>query len=139
MRRTTIRPMLIELAPKELEDGVLYVSQKYKTAIHKCCCGCGEKVVTPLSPAHWRVRINGNSVTIHPSVGNWGMTCKSHYWIKNNRVVWAGLFSEAKIAAVRRRDSIDQKNQINTINRGNKATSEKGNLIDRIWHLIKGN
>lgn len=139
MRRTTIRPMLIELAPKELEDGVLYVSQTYKAAIHKCCCGCGEKVVTPLSPAHWRVRIHGDSVTLHPSIGNWGMACKSHYWIKSNRVVWAGQFSDAKIALARRRDSIDQKNHINRTNRENMAPSEKGSLINRIWNLIKGN
>jgi len=37
-------PEFVESVPPELEDGVIYISMIYGTAIHKCCCGCGEKV-----------------------------------------------------------------------------------------------
>lgn len=129
---------MVDLAPKELEEGVLYVSQKYKTAVHKCCCGCGEKVVTPLSPAHWQVRIANGAATLHPSIGNWGMACKSHYWIKNNRVVWAGKFSEAKIESVRKRDSADQRQHINRVNRQKEGGAKSQGLSDWIKRLIGG-
>lgn len=138
MKRTTIRPVQVDLAPKELDEGILYVSQKYKAAVHKCCCGCGEKVVTPLSPAHWQVRITNEAVTLHPSVGNWGMACKSHYWIKNNRVIWAGKFSGAKIEAVRRRDSADQRQYINQANRQKKGDAKLQVFSDWIKRLISG-
>ena len=37
-------------APRELSPGVLYVSLEYCTMLHLCACGCGRKVVTPISP-----------------------------------------------------------------------------------------
>ncbi|WP_318271273.1 hypothetical protein [Sphingobacterium cellulitidis] len=40
----------VEFMPEKVEEGVLYVSIEYCTAIHKCVCGCGHEVVTPLSP-----------------------------------------------------------------------------------------
>jgi hypothetical protein len=33
----------------------LYVSLEYATAIHACACGCGNEVVTPLSPNGWKL------------------------------------------------------------------------------------
>jgi hypothetical protein len=66
----------------------LYISPKYRSAIHLCCCGCGEKVVTPLSAAEWRLTLSDDRATLHPSMGNWSMTCRSHYWIRGNKVIW---------------------------------------------------
>jgi hypothetical protein len=43
-----MQPEHVEFIPKALEDGVLYISTKYRTASHRCCCGCGTKIVTPL-------------------------------------------------------------------------------------------
>ena len=71
-----------------MEDEVLYVSIAYATAIHKCACGCGQQAVTPLSPEEWSLTYNGEAISLKPSVGNWGMECKSHYWIQDNRVIW---------------------------------------------------
>lgn len=104
MRIERIAPQLVELAPPTLKPGVLYISQKYKVAVHLCCCGCGEKVVTPLSPAEWRVSLADGNVSLYPSIGNWAMRCRSHYWVRNNRVVWARAFSQSMINAVHRRD-----------------------------------
>ena len=58
----------VKFIPDELEDGVIYVSMEYKTVTHRCCCGCGEKVVTPLSPAGWELTFNGQSVSLSPSI-----------------------------------------------------------------------
>ena len=54
----------------DMEDMMLYVSLKYNTAIHKCICGCGERVVTPLSNRDW-VMIYDGFITLWPSIGNW--------------------------------------------------------------------
>lgn len=39
----------VEYIPEILEQGIIYVSQRFKTAIHLCACGRGGKTVTPLS------------------------------------------------------------------------------------------
>ena len=72
----------VEYIPRELKDGVVYVSIPFATVIHKCCCGCGQQVVTPLSPSQWTLSFDGKSISLHPSIGNWNFPCKSHYWIK---------------------------------------------------------
>jgi hypothetical protein len=84
----TVTLNFVELMPKEIEDGVLYISMEYATAIHLCACGCGNKVVTPLSPKDWKLTFDGDSISLSPSIGNWNFDCKSHYWIKNNNVRW---------------------------------------------------
>lgn len=94
----------VELAPKQLVAGRLYVSEKYSVALHLCCCGCGEKVVTPLSPAEWRINVQQGQVSLYPSIGNWSMACKSHYWIRNGKVLWAGGMSKRQMRAVFDRD-----------------------------------
>ncbi|WP_425414045.1 DUF6527 family protein [Pleomorphomonas oryzae] len=72
--------------------------------MHRCCCGCGSEVVTPLSPTDWKLTFDGVSVSLDPSVGNWSLNCRSHYWIKNNKAVWAGAWSDEKVAAGRVND-----------------------------------
>src|ERR1039458_6166357 len=79
----------VEFVPNVLEKGVLYVSITYGTASHLCCCGCGREVVTPITPTGWKLIFDGETVSLHPSIGNWNFPCRSHYWISNNRVEWA--------------------------------------------------
>ncbi|MGH9616995.1 MAG: DUF6527 family protein [Acidobacteriaceae bacterium] len=67
------------------------------TVIHRCCCGCGNEVVTPLSPTDWQFTFDGRSITLYPSIGNWGFECKSHYWIKSNSVQWSRRWSTDEI------------------------------------------
>ena len=75
--------------PEELEEGKIYVSQKYNVVIHNCACGCGWKTITPVNTAHgWGLFIDQNRVTLHPSIGNMQYPCKSHYFIKNGEVQW---------------------------------------------------
>jgi len=84
---------------------VLYISLDYCTAIHKCACGCGNEVVTPISPTDWEFTFNGKTVSLHPSIGNWNFDCKSHYWIKKNKIKWAGKWDEEEIEQGRKRDN----------------------------------
>lgn len=101
-----LRHHFVELMPPELETGVIYISFEYLTAIHRCCCGCGERVVTPIGPTDWSVTFHGDSVSMYPSIGNWGLACGSHYVIRHGRVEWAGTWSRKRIEAARRADHV---------------------------------
>lgn len=99
MKRTSVDHEFVELFPKQLAEGTIYVSIPYATVVHLCPCGCGNKVVTPLSPAEWQLTFDGATVSLSPSVGNWEFLCRSHYWIRRNRVQWAPSWSKARIEA----------------------------------------
>jgi hypothetical protein len=96
-----LKPEFVEFIPEQLEERTLYVAAKYRTVVHLCCCGCGHKVVTPLSPVSWKLTFDGVHISLHPSVGNWNLPCKSHYWIERNRVKWAGMWTQSQIKAGR--------------------------------------
>lgn len=121
MKLTTVTPKFVEFIPDKLSDGVLYISERFCTASHKCCCGCGEEVVTPLTPADWSLRKDGDIVTLHPSIGNWSFPCRSHYWIRRNRVVWAGAISQRQVERVRARDRVDKEAYIAFVNHNKKC------------------
>jgi hypothetical protein len=104
MRQTTLTPEFVEYIPRQLDDGLLYVSILYCTAVHKCACGCGNKVVTPISPADWHMLFDGEALSLFPSVGNWEFPCQAHYWIRSNRVVWAKPCTSEQIARGRARE-----------------------------------
>ncbi|MFC1414146.1 DUF6527 family protein [Streptacidiphilus sp. N1-12] len=93
--------VFIDNFPDQLEPGTLYISIPYTTAAHLCCCGCGHEVVTPLSPTDWQLTFDGQSVSLHPSIGNWSLACQSHYWIRTNTVHWAPRWSPERIATNR--------------------------------------
>lgn len=104
MKPQSVRPEYVEFIPKELEDGVLYISKKFRTASHRCCCGCGTKIVTPLRETEYKLTERGDRVSLYPSIGNWSHPCQSHYWIRDNRVVWAPAMSPAEIRGGRAYD-----------------------------------
>ncbi len=101
-----MKPEFVEYIPEYLKDGIIYVSMTYGTVAHKCACGCGNEVITPLSPTDWKLTFNGKAISLYPSIGNWGFDCQSHYWILNNEVKWAGRWSKEKINASK---NIDKK------------------------------
>jgi hypothetical protein len=73
--------------------------------VHKCCCGCGREVVTPLSPTGWQLIFDGKAVSLYPSIGSWSLPCRSHYFITKNQVVWASNWSDKRIAKGREREA----------------------------------
>lgn len=138
MRLNNIIPEFVEFVPKMLVPGVLYISQKYKTASHLCACGCGEKVVTPLSPADWQLNVEGNAVSLHPSIGNWDYACQSHYWIRRNHVAWAGAMSKQQIARVQARDQLDRARHVSMVNKTkDEAAGSQGFSVRAFLVLIK--
>ena len=100
-----IAPRFVKQVPSPLEDGVVYVSIEFGTVIHKCCCGCGDKVVTPLTPVDWTLIYDGQSISLKPSIGRWDAPCRSHYWIQNNRVIWSAKWSSNKVDALKQYES----------------------------------
>lgn len=106
MRPTrTIRHEFVEFIPKQREEGVLYISIPYTTAVHNCFCGCGLKVVTPIRPTDWRLTFDGEAATLWPSIGNWDYPCESHYWVRDDRVVWAPPMTREQIERGRAMDA----------------------------------
>lgn len=103
-RISTLTAVFVEFVPETVLDGHIYISLEYGTAVHRCCCGCGNEVVTPLSPTDWRVIYDGKTVSLDPSIGNWSFPCQSHYWIRNNRVRWARRWTREEIEAGRAND-----------------------------------
>lgn len=100
----------VEFIPDNLDKDTIYISINYSTVVHKCCCGCGKEVVTPLSPTDWELTFDGDSISLFPSIGNWNFECKSHYWINNGKIEWARTWSEEEINAVRQQSLIEKKN-----------------------------
>jgi hypothetical protein len=109
VRISAIRPAYVETFPKVLEDGVLYISRSFSTACHRCCCGCGTKIVTPLRHTEYRLTEVGGRVSLYPSVGNWNHPCLSHYLILNGLVIQAGAMRQAEIEAGRAHDEAEKR------------------------------
>lgn len=99
-----IQHKFVDTIPEHIENDVLYISLEYCTAIHRCACGCGQEVVTPISPTDWELSFNGKAASLYPSIGNWNFDCQSHYWIKKGRIKWAGKWDEQEIEAGRQKD-----------------------------------
>jgi hypothetical protein len=90
-RDSELRPEFVDVVPEELEQGVLYISMAFKVAIHLCACGeCKQDTVTPFNnPTNdWTLTNEDGLITLHPSIGNFQMPCKSHYWVKKNKIEW---------------------------------------------------
>jgi hypothetical protein len=105
MKLHSIDPEFVEFVPATLSHGKLYISMVYSTTVHLCACGCGNKVVLPLSPAEWQLYFDGDTVQIAPSVGNGEFPCRSHYWISFNEIRWSDELTPKQIAASRCRDA----------------------------------
>jgi Family of unknown function (DUF6527) len=103
-RQTALAHEFVEYMPDQLKDGILYVSIPFATVAHKCCCGCGHEVVTPLSPTDWKLIFDGQSISLDPSIGNWSFPCKSHYWVRNGKIRWACKWTQEEVDAGRASD-----------------------------------
>jgi Family of unknown function (DUF6527) len=143
MRHTHLEHRFIEYIPECLEAGVLYISIEYATAVHRCCCGCGQEVVTPFTPIDWSLIFDGETVSLHPSIGNWSLSCRSHYFIRRGQVIEASTWSDEQIEDNRRKDRTGKESyyvkptSINTIKTAPDITPQEReiNLSLRKWIL----
>ncbi len=101
----TMQHKFVEFIPEDLKNRVLYITIKYRTAVHLCICGCGNKVVTPFSPIDWKLLFDGSTITLYPSIGNWNFDCQSHYFITNSRIKKVRRWSKRKIEDNRKEDA----------------------------------
>lgn len=99
-----LQASFVDAFPATMDPAVLYISIPYRTCGHLCCCGCGQEVITPLSPAQWSFTYDGENISVSPSVGNWALPCQSHYWIHKGNVRWSRRYSPWEIAANRQCD-----------------------------------
>lgn len=121
MRLAAIRPKYVQHVPDQLEEGVLYISERFKICSHLCACGCKEEVVTPLSHAEWRLFKEGELVSLLPSIGNWNYDCKSHYFIEHNGIRWLPKLSAQRIKRVQQKDAFDLKRMLDQDGGGQKS------------------
>jgi len=94
IKKVEVTPEYVEFIPKEMVQGIIYISLEYNTAIHLCLCGCKNQVVTPLNHisiitgsrimSGWDFYNNNGKVSLSPSIGNYSFDCKSHYILTNN-------------------------------------------------------
>ena len=127
-RETSLTYEFVEFIPAKIQEGKLYISITYATATHKCFCGCEKEVVTPLSPTDWKLIFDGQSVSLNPSIGNWSFDCKSHYWIRRNRIIWSETWSEERIKNGREYDRISKNNHYNRSIKNNVSSTEPQRL-----------
>lgn len=99
-----LRTIFIDEIPEGLDDGILYVSQECRVALHNCACGCGEDVSTPLVHTEYRLSMDGGEASVWLSIGNHDFACRSHYVIRRGRILWAREMTRAAIEAGRERD-----------------------------------
>ncbi|WP_225753165.1 DUF6527 family protein [Actinotalea sp. Marseille-Q4924] len=103
----TITHVLVDSVPKVLAPHTLYVCPGYDLVVHLCLCGCATKVVTPLGPAEWSVRLEDDTISLTPSIGNGALACRSHYWITRSRVRWLPQITARQHAVAAARDDRD--------------------------------
>ena len=97
MRRSQVSYEFVDGIPDELAEGVVYISISTASAVHRCLCGCGGKVTTPLDPSQWKLAFDGQSITLNPAIDNWKLDCRSNYKIKRSRVRWLLSWSQVDV------------------------------------------
>lgn len=90
--------------PESLASGVLYHAPAYHVATHLCACGCGYEVVTRVD-GRWVLNVGLRGPSLWPSIGNASFPCRSHYFVTNGLVRWAGKYTDEMIAMARERDN----------------------------------
>ena len=130
-RVSELRPLFVEYFPDEFESGILYVSMQYAICGHLCACGCGEKVITPLSPKQWKLAYNGEEVTLYPSIGNYAFACQSHYFLTNGNIIWVAERDAEKGKRKKRGLLAKLFNSKKGKKNGNKTRSKKDCKINR--------
>ncbi len=48
---------------------------------------------------------DGKTVTLYPSIGNWNLPCRSHYFITKNKVACAPKWTDKQIARGRSQEA----------------------------------
>lgn len=89
LKTVIVTPVFVPEALPDLADmqeNHIYISRMYKTAVHRCLCGCGLLTITPLYAGGWQLaESDAGKITLTPSIGNFSYPCNSHYIITDNK------------------------------------------------------
>ena len=108
-------------------EGEILISIKYGIASLACPCGCGNAMDLPIEPHRWSIKWDGEHISMSPSISSSRTQCKSHYWITDNRILWAqpiGEWSE------RRKDRAEAK--------ARRAAHKQGGAVGRTFKRLLG-
>ncbi len=119
--------------PKDLESGILYVSEEFGVACHLCPCGCGSKVVTPIGPTEWSFSEVDDKPTLYPSIGNWQFPCKSHYWIEGGLIKWSYQWTDEQIMNGRQMEEIRRRAYYENMHHNTRRQS----ILQKIYNWFK--
>lgn len=125
----------VEFVPALLAPGRLYISMAYATVSHLCPCGCGNRVVTPLGPADWKMTFDGR-VSLYPSIGNGQIPCRSHYFIRGDRVVWAAPMTQEQTRRAQYRDQAALQAQ-NALETNETTAVRRPSIVARIIAFLR--
>lgn len=62
-----------------------------KWAVLECPCRCGERIDVNLMHARrpaWQLMAKNGKATLQPSLWLPSEKCGSHFWIRNNQIIW---------------------------------------------------
>lgn len=118
--------------PKAFEPGILYVSEEFSVAGHLCPCGCGNKIITPLGPTDWKFVEEDGKATLDPSIGNWQIPCRSHYWITDGEIDWSYQWTDRQIRAGRKAEKKRTKAYYKKLDRKRKKQSAFARFVNWI-------
>lgn len=127
-----IKLLKVHYLPKQLEEGFLYVSKEFGVAGHLCPCGCKSKIITPLDSTEWSFRETNGKPTLYPSIGNWQLPCKSHYWITNGLVDWSYEWTEKQIIEGRQAEEENRRSYYDQF----EITDKKSSIFKRIINWL---
>ena len=126
-----MRLQRVQFMPKELQPGILYYAEEYGAAAHLCACGCGSKIRTPIDTVEWAIEEEEDGPSLWPSVGNWQKPCRSHYVIRNGRVIWCKTWTEREIQEGRQLEHEKRVAHLDKKNRRNKGSR-------KLWDWLRG-
>jgi hypothetical protein len=141
--------VFVESFPDDLEPSMLYVSMDFASVAHKCACGCGLPIYTPLTPLGWRLIYDGESISLYPSLAHDGAPCRSHYWIQRNTIRWGNALSKEQAQHIHQ-STMASLDRFYEQRAAPQAPVEQGALISaapstqdprwkRIWRWLFGN
>ena len=88
IKQVIVTPEFVMYMPpiKDMQEGVIYISDEFKISIHLCLCGCRNQTVMPLNKSGWNmIKHDEKTISFTPSIGNYNYPCRSHYIITKNK------------------------------------------------------
>jgi hypothetical protein len=92
-RLDSLLPEFVDKIPDVITHGILYVCEKDNMSMHKCPCGCGVQIGTPIRSGFTNdngkctfTSLNGSNLFF----GNFDCTRSHHpeYYITENKIQW---------------------------------------------------